>query len=89
MSKSFKEALIEKAFDRAYEDEILLFSEQKVAADTNFDREYKDTILPRINRMNKYYVKVFGLVLRKSTFYNLLICFVTVAFIVLMTMIFA
>ena len=89
MSKSFKEAIIEKAFDRAYEDEILLFSEQKVATDTNFDREYKDTVLPRINRMNKYYVKVFGLVLRKSTFYNLLICLVTVAFIVIMTMIFA
>ena len=89
MSKSFKEAIIEKAFDRAYEDEILLFSEQKVAADTNFDREYKDTVLPRINRMNKYYVKIFGLVLRKSTFYNLLICLMAVAFIVIMTMIFA
>ena len=89
MSKSFKEAIIEKAFDRAYEDEILLFSEQKVAADTNFDREYKDTVLPRINRMNKYYVKIFGLVLRKSTFYNLLICLMTVLFIVIMTMIFA
>ena len=65
MSKSFKESIIEKAFDRAYEDEILLFSEQKVAADTNFDREFKDAILPQANRMNKYYTKVFGLVLRK------------------------
>lgn len=89
MSKNFKETIIEKAFDRAYEDEILLFSEQKVAADTNFDREFRDTVLPRVNRMNKYYVKIFGLVLRKSTFYNLLICLVTVAFILLMISIFA
>ena len=88
MSKSFKESVIEKAFDRAYEDEILLFSEQKVSADTNFDREFKDTILPRANRMNKYYTKIFGLVLRKSTFYNLLICLVTVAFILAMMAIF-
>ena len=63
-------------------------SEQKVSADTNFDREFKDTILPRANRMNKYYTKVFGLVLRKSTFYNLLICLVTVAFILAMMAIF-
>ena len=45
--------------------------------------------LPQANRMNKYYTKVFGLVLRKSTFYNLLICFVTVAFILIMIALFA
>ena len=73
MSNKLSQAIIEKAFDRAYEDEMLLYSEQRVSADTNFDREYADTVLPEINRLNKYYVKIFGLILRKSTFYNLLI----------------
>ena len=81
-------------FDEETKAELLAIADEKEIEDRFYkDLEFGSGGLRGVmgagaNRMNKYYTKIFGLVLRKSTFYNLLICLVTVAFILVMMAIF-
>lgn len=80
MSNELSRSVIENLMDKKREDDILLFGEQKVSSDTTFDREYAGTSLIELNRRSRYYVKVFGLTLRKSTFYNMIFSLIAILF---------